>query len=84
MLRSRYGQPQLASRGLSSLGRTESHVRQRLETVLHVLHVLDGKKDDRDFSSTAMTGVARILAPVAGITNADPSRQIQFSFRIIF
>jgi hypothetical protein len=24
------------------------------------------------------------LAPVAGITNADPSRQIQFSFRIIF
>ena len=43
----RHVQPQLASRGLSSLGRTESHVRQSLETVLQVLHVLDGKKPRR-------------------------------------
>jgi pyruvate kinase len=51
----RHVQPQLASRGLSSLGRTESHVRQSLETVLHVLHVLDGKNIDGDFSSMAIT-----------------------------
>src|SRR6476661_8231248 len=51
----RHVQPQLASRGLSSLGRTESHVRQSLETVLQVLHVLDGKSLDGDFTSTAIT-----------------------------
>ncbi len=32
----------LASSGLSSLGRTEAHVQESLETVLDVLHVLDG------------------------------------------
>lgn len=32
----------LAAHGVSSLGRTESHVREGLETVLHVLHSLDG------------------------------------------
>src|SRR4030095_1557120 len=51
----RHVQLQLASRGLSSLGRTESHVRQSLETVLQVLHALDGKEFDSDFSSTAIT-----------------------------
>ena len=51
----RHVQPQLASRGLSSLGRTESHVRQSLETVLQVLHVLDGTSLDGEFSSTAIT-----------------------------
>jgi pyruvate kinase len=35
-------QPLLASSGLSSLGRTESHVRYGLETVLKVLHALEG------------------------------------------
>lgn len=34
----------LASNGLSSLGRTESHVRESLETVLDVLHALDGSE----------------------------------------
>jgi pyruvate kinase len=38
----RHAQPLLASRGLSSLGRTESHVRNSLETVLEVLHTLEG------------------------------------------
>jgi pyruvate kinase len=38
----RNAQPLLASRGLSSLGRTESHVRHGLEAVLGVLHVLEG------------------------------------------
>ena len=51
----RHVQPQLTSRGLSSLGRAESHVRQSLETILQVLHVLDGKSLDGDFSSTAIT-----------------------------
>jgi pyruvate kinase len=51
----RHVQPQLASRGLSSLGRMESHVRQSLETVIEVLHVLDGKKFDGDCGSTAIT-----------------------------
>ena len=59
-------QAQLASRGLSSLGRTESHVHQSLETVLQVLHVLDGKTLDGDFNSTAMTvetGQSPLAAP---------------------
>jgi len=30
------------------------------------------------------TPVATFLAPVAGITNADPSRQIQFAFKLSF
>jgi pyruvate kinase len=38
----RHAQGLLASHGLSSLGRTESHVRESLETVLQVLHALDG------------------------------------------
>ncbi len=44
----------LASKGLSSLGRTESHVRHGLETVLGALHVLDGLTFD----------VARDSAPI--------------------
>jgi pyruvate kinase len=40
----RHVQPQLASQGLSSLGRTESHVRDGLETVLKVLHALEGER----------------------------------------
>jgi pyruvate kinase len=35
-------QPALAARGLSSLGRTESHVQHGLEAVLKTLHMLDG------------------------------------------
>jgi hypothetical protein len=27
---------------------------------------------------------ATFLAPVAGITNADPSRQVQFAFKLSF
>ena len=38
----RKAQPVLASCGLSSLGRTESHVQHGLEAVLRVLHVLEG------------------------------------------
>jgi pyruvate kinase len=38
----RHAQLRLASHGLSSLGRTESHVRNGLETVLGVLHMLEG------------------------------------------
>lgn len=30
------------------------------------------------------TPLATFLAPVAGITNADPSRQIQFATRVLF
>ena len=67
---------QLTSRGLSSLGRTESHVRQSLETVFQVLHVLDGKSLDGDFSSTAIT-VETGQSLLAAHTNAllGPSPQ---------
>jgi pyruvate kinase len=51
----RHVQPQLASLGLSSLGRTESHVRQSLEAVLHVLCVLNGDTLDPDHRPMAMT-----------------------------
>ena len=42
----RHAQPLLASHGLSSLGRTESHVRNSLDTVLRVLHTLEGSSWD--------------------------------------
>src|SRR5262249_37659375 len=38
----RHAQPLLAEHGLSSLGRTESHVRHGLEAVLKALHTLEG------------------------------------------
>ena len=42
----RHAQQALAAKGLSSLGRTESHVRHGLETVLRTLHVLDSASWD--------------------------------------
>jgi pyruvate kinase len=74
----RHVQPQLASRGLSSLGRTESHVRQSLETVLQVLHVLDGKKLDGDFSSTAITaetGQSLLAAHTDALLGPSPNER---------
>jgi pyruvate kinase len=41
----RQAQPRLAALGLSSLGRTESHVQSGLEAVLRALHALDGRHD---------------------------------------
>src|SRR5262249_37760650 len=51
----RHAQPLLASQGLSSLGRTESHVRAGLETVLRVLHTLEGIPCDGSFHSESLT-----------------------------
>ena len=51
----RGAQPLLASHGLSSLGRTESHVRHGLETVLKVLHALDGSSWDTLMDSAPLT-----------------------------
>ena len=45
----------LASHGLSSLGRTESHVRETLETVLHALHALDGSMSESRRHPAALT-----------------------------
>ena len=51
----RHAQPLLASRGLSSLGRTESHVRDGLETVLRVLHMLEGVTWDIAIDTAPLT-----------------------------
>jgi pyruvate kinase len=51
----RHAQPLLAASGLSSLGRTESHVRDGLETVLRVLHVLEGLSFDIAIDTTPLT-----------------------------
>jgi len=51
----RHAQPLLASHGLSSLGRTESHVRDGLETVLRVLHMLEGLPWNRAFDTAPLT-----------------------------
>jgi pyruvate kinase len=48
-------QPRLASRGLSSLGRTESHVRHSLEAVMKVLHVMDGTAPEGMIDAAALT-----------------------------
>lgn len=45
----------LASNGLSSLGRTESHVRESLETVLDVLHALDGTERESTLNPEWLT-----------------------------
>jgi pyruvate kinase len=71
----RHVQSQLASRGLSSLGRTESHVRQSLETVLQVLQILDGKKLDSDFSATSIsveTGDSLLAAHTDALLGPSP------------
>jgi pyruvate kinase len=45
----------LASRGVSSLGRTESHVRHGLEAVLRVLHLLQGVGWEPPIAEGALT-----------------------------
>jgi pyruvate kinase len=60
----RHAQQQLAALGLSSLGRSESHVMQNLEAVLGVLHRLagsDGRTPDSWRSSVSLTGGQRLL-----------------------
>jgi pyruvate kinase len=51
----RHAQRQLAAHGLSSLGRTESHVRESLETVLQVLYALTGTAWESRQSPEALT-----------------------------
>ena len=51
----RKAQRVLASRGVSSLGRTESHVRHGLEAVLRVLHLLEGVPWEPAIETAALT-----------------------------
>ncbi|HUK37097.1 MAG TPA: pyruvate kinase [Vicinamibacterales bacterium] len=51
----RDAQPVLAAKGLSSLGRTESHVRHGLEAVLKTLHVLDGTSWETSLDDGSIT-----------------------------
>jgi pyruvate kinase len=62
-------QPILASSGLSSLGRTESHVRHGLEAVLGVLHVLEGTAWEPAFKTPPLTKDAGEIL-LAAHTNA--------------
>ena len=48
-------QPQLATLGLSSLGRTESHVLNSVDTVLGALHALDGTTSDKEPNPATLT-----------------------------
>jgi pyruvate kinase len=74
----RHVQTQLASRGLSSLGRAESHVRHNLETVLQVLQVLDGKRLETDSGSTAITvetGQSRLATRTDELLGPSPKER---------
>lgn len=51
----RRAQSLLAAQGLSSLGRTESHVRHGLEAVLNVLHTLDGSLSETLIDTAPLT-----------------------------
>jgi pyruvate kinase len=71
----RHAQPLLASHGLSSLGRTESHVRESLETVLRVLHTLDGTVCESEPSPEALTietGAALLTAHTDALLGPPP------------
>ena len=71
----RHAQPLLASHGLSSLGRTESHVRESLETVLRVLHALDGTVDESEPNHEALTietGAALLTAHTDALLGSPP------------
>lgn len=65
----------LASNGLSSLGRTESHVRESLETVLAVLHTLDGTERESTLNQewlTIETGEALLTAHTDTLLGPPP------------
>jgi pyruvate kinase len=65
----------LASNGLSSLGRTESHVRESLETVLDVLHALDGTERESTLNPEWLTleaGEALLTAHTDSLLGPPP------------
>ena len=71
----RHAQMLLASHGLSSLGRTESHVRESLETVLHVLHSLEGTLWESGLNAEAVTlemGEALLTAHTDALLGPPP------------
>ena len=71
----RHAQMRLASHGLSSLGRTESHVRESLETVLQALHALDGTAWESKLNPgalTAKTGDALLTAHTDALLGPPP------------
>ena len=71
----RHAQLLLASHGLSSLGRTESHVRDSLETVLQVLHALDGTAWESRLNPEALTietGEALLTAHTDALLGPPP------------
>jgi pyruvate kinase len=74
----RHAQLLLASHGLSSLGRTESHVRDSLETVLHVLHALDGTACESGLNPetlTAETGDALLTVHTDALLGPPPEER---------
>ena len=71
----RQAQLLLASHGLSSLGRMESHVQESLETVLQVLHALDGSVWESGCRGglTFETGQALLSAHTDALLGRPPS-----------
>jgi hypothetical protein len=60
--------------------------RWRAEARLEIFNLLNRANFIRvnNIFGEGPTPVATFLAPVAGITNADPSRQVQFAFKLSF
>jgi pyruvate kinase len=75
----RSAQARLASHGLSSLGRTESHVRSGLEAVLRVLHLLDGTEYEARTDPAALTvdaGAALLTAHTDALLGPPPKGRV--------
>ncbi len=73
-------QPTLAAHGLSSLGRTESHVRSSVASVLKVLHTLEGTAWDDPCSPAVLTvddGEALLTAHTDALFGPCPGRSVR-------
>jgi pyruvate kinase len=76
----RHAQSTLAAHGLSSLGRTESHVRSGVASVLSVLHTLEGGTWNDPDSSALLTiddGEALLAAHTQELFGPSPGRSVR-------
>ena len=76
----RQSQPTLAAHGLSSLGRTESHVGSGVASVLKVLHTLEGVAWDDSLSPAFLTiddGEALLTAHTDALFGPCPGRSVR-------
>jgi pyruvate kinase len=76
----RHAQTTLAAHGLSSLGRTESHVQSGVASVLGILHTLEGVAWDDSHSPAFLTiddGEALLTAHTEALFGPSPGRSVR-------